>query len=253
MPRTARPKSETGIYHIILRGINKQTIFNGEADIKRFIETLLRVKKVSGYQIYGYCFMGNHVHLLMQEGQESIGHAMKRIGSSYVYWYNKKHERTGYLFQGRYRSETVEDDNYLMTVLRYIHQNPLKAGIVNDLRDYKWSSYNEYIGSSVISDVDYILSIFNSDREKAVSEFILFHNKGNHDRCLDMDVIIQLSDKEAEKIICKVCGVENPYDLKHVNKNNRNSSLYKLKNDYNMTIRQIERLTGINRGVIFKA
>lgn len=253
MPRTARRKSETGIHHIILRGINKQTIFNDDTDIKRFIDTLLKVKKDSGYQVYGYCFMGNHVHLLMQEGHESIGHAMKRIGSSYVYWYNKKHERTGYLFQGRFRNEPVEDDVYLLTVLRYIHQNPLKAGIVSHLKEYEWSSYHEYLGYRGISDVDYILDIFNRDRDKAVKDFIEFHNTINQDRCLDMDSIVQLSDKEAAEVICNLCGLESPYDLKYVSINERDKFLVRLKKDYNMTIRQIEKLTGINRGVIFKA
>ncbi len=253
MPRTARRKSETGIHHIILRGINKQTIFYGEAEIKRFIDTLLRVKKDSGYQVYGYCFMNNHVHLLMQEGHESIGHVMKRIGSSYVYWYNKKHERTGYLFQGRFRSEPVEDDSYLLTVVRYIHQNPLKAGIVNHISDYKWSSYHEYLGKSGISNVDYILGIFNRDRDKAVEEFIKFHKTINQDRCLDMDSIVQLSDNEAADTICNICGLESPSDLKHLSIKVRDKYLVRLKSDYNMTIRQLEKLTGINRGVIFKA
>ena len=129
MPRKARAKSKTGIYHIILRGINRQKIFNDNEDKKRLLETLLRYKEKSKYQIYAYCLMDNHIHLLLKEGEEPLAQIMRRIGGSYVYWYNHKYERVGNLFQDRFKSEVVEDDTYFLTVLRYIHQNPAKAGI----------------------------------------------------------------------------------------------------------------------------
>ncbi|WP_198543854.1 transposase [Petroclostridium xylanilyticum] len=100
--------------------------------------------------------MNNHIHLLLKEGKEAISQAMKRIGASYVYWYNMKYERYGHLFQDRYKSEKVEDDKYLLTVLRYIHQNPIKAGIVEEAIKYKWSSYIEYISQKgILTDIDF--------------------------------------------------------------------------------------------------
>lgn len=141
-------QSKTGIYHIILRGINRQTIFeDDDEDAIKFLQTLKDYESKSGYEIYAYCLMGNHIHILIKEGQEKLGTAIKRIGVSYVYWYNSKYDRTGHLFQGRYKSEVVENDKYLLTVLRYIHQNPLKAGITKDIEEYKWSSYNEYVNN----------------------------------------------------------------------------------------------------------
>jgi len=128
MPRQAREKSEKGIYHIILRGINKQQIFEDEEDYFKFLDTIEKYKTTSGYKILAYCLMGNHIHLLLMTGKESLEKIFKRIGSSYVYWYNWKYGRAGHLFQDRFKSEPVDDEDYLFTVLKYIHQNPLKCG-----------------------------------------------------------------------------------------------------------------------------
>ena len=143
MPRVARIKSSTGIYHIMIRGINQQNIFSYDDDYKRFLVILAKYHRQSNYEIYAYCLMGNHIHLLLKEGKESLATSMKRIGTSYVYYYNWQYDRKGHLFQDRYKSEPVEDDAYFLTVLRYIHQNPLKAGLSDDISSYPWSSYSE--------------------------------------------------------------------------------------------------------------
>lgn len=95
--------------------------------------------------LYGWSLMGNHVHLLLKEADEPIGDVMKRISSSYVYYYNHKYDRVGHLFQERFKSQPVEDWGYFLTLLRYIHQNPLKPHLVEDLKDYRWSSWNEFL------------------------------------------------------------------------------------------------------------
>lgn len=123
MARQPRKKSDSGIYHIIMRGINRQNIFEDQEDYYKFIETIKQYKEISGYQIYAYCLMGNHVHLLLIVGNEPLEQIMRRICGSFVYWYNRKYQRTGNLFQDRFKSEPVDNDNYLLTVLRYIHQN----------------------------------------------------------------------------------------------------------------------------------
>jgi putative transposase len=115
--------------------------------------------------------MDNHIHLLIKEGQEPIGYTMKRIGVSYVVWYNRKYDRIGHLFQDRFKSEVVETDEYLLTVLRYNHQNPLKAGKVKSVVNYKWSSYTEYIGQSKIIETGFIAGIFAEEREKSIACF----------------------------------------------------------------------------------
>ena len=116
MPRVARIKSNSGIYHIIMRGINRQTIFEDEEDYNKFIQTMQRYKEIYVYKIYAYCFMRNHLHLLLKEGKEPLETIMRRICGSFVFWYNRKYGRIGCLFQNRYWSEPVEDNEYLLAV-----------------------------------------------------------------------------------------------------------------------------------------
>ena len=175
MPRDVRKSSESGIYHIMLRGINRQDIFADEEDIQRLIETIIRFKDVSKYELFAYCIMSNHVHFLIRESGEPISNAIKRISSSYVYWYNKKYERCGHLFQERFKSEAVNSDEYFLTVLRYIHQNPIKAGMSKDIAKYKWSSYIEYIEKATLTDTDFALNIFSQDRKTAIDLFDKFN------------------------------------------------------------------------------
>ncbi len=154
MPRSARVKSKTGVYHIVLRSINKQRVFEDDEDYQKLLTVLNKYKLASGYEIYGYCLMSNHIHLLMKEGKEELGNAFRRIGASYVYWYNWKYNRRGHLFQDRFKSEAVETDKYLLTVLRYIHQNPVKVDI-GSVETYRWSSYKEYFKEAVYCDFPY--------------------------------------------------------------------------------------------------
>ena len=120
MPRTARKKSNSGIYHIMLRGINRQIIFEDDEDRVKFIATLKHYKQKCGFNVFAYCLMDNHVHLIIKVNNESLESIMKRIGVSYVYWYNWKYKRSGHLFQDRYKSEVIEDDSYLLVLSRFL-------------------------------------------------------------------------------------------------------------------------------------
>jgi len=253
MPRKARKKSESGIYHIMMRGINRQTIFEDEEDYEKFIETIQKYKEKCGYEIFAYCLMSNHVHLLLIIGLEPLEQVMRRICGSYVYWYNWKYQRIGNLFQDRFKSEAVEDDTYFLIVQRYIHQNPLKAGLVKKIAQYKWSSFNEYVTKSKVIDVSLLLKMFDDDRGKAIQSFIEYNNEVNDYICLDMEEKRQIVDEEARKIIKEVCKVQNTGDLQNLEIATRNSYLKELKEQHELSVRQIERLTGINRGVVLKA
>lgn len=254
MPRKAREKSSTGIYHIMLRGANRQDIFYDDEDRVKYIQTLEGYKDASEYKIYGYCLMSNHIHLLIREGKEPISKAMKRIGVSYVYWYNMKYERCGHLFQDRYKSEVVENDKYLMVVLRYIHQNPLKAHMIDNCIEYKWSSYVEYISQETkLTDIDFVLDSLNSNRNKAVEIFEKFTNEKSNDKCLDYDDSKRkvMTDEEAKKLILKFTSLSNPQILLKMDKKDRDNIIRKLK-DEDISIRQLSRITGLGRGVIDK-
>jgi len=249
MARKPRRKSETGIYHVMLRGINKQRIFEDKQDYQKFIDVLVEVKDKSGFNLYSYCLMSNHIHLLIKEEEEELADIFKRIGVRYVYWYNYKYSRTGHLFQGRYKSEVVENDPYLLTVLRYIHQNPQKAEIVKDIKNYPWSSYNEYLGEKNICDIDFILDMFSKNRNEALLEFSRFNNQSNNDLCLDLKENNRINDLEAEEIIKDITGFESPSHIQNLNSMERDKIIKKFKNK-GLSIRQIQRLTGITFGII---
>ena len=249
MSRYARKKSKSGIFHVMMRGINKQTIFEDVEDRERFLATIERYKEICKYEVYGYCLMNNHVHLLLKETEEPISKAIKRICSSYVYWYNRKYERCGHLFQERYKSETVEDDVYLLTVLRYIHQNPVKSNVTKTAKDYKWSSYNEYISKPGIVDTGFVLQILSTDMKKAIDSLIKYTNEQNKDKCLDNDEKIRLSDNEVKKYFTEL-GIENTNELQHMEISMRNEMIRKLELVEGTTIRQLSRLTGISKSVI---
>ncbi len=249
MPRYARRKCDTGIFHIMLRGINKQTIFEDDEDKDRFLDTIERFKSVSKYEIYGFCLMCNHVHLLLKETEEPISVAIKRICSSYVYWYNRKYERCGHLFQERYKSETVENNAYLMTVLRYIHQNPVKAGLSRSVRDYMWSSYNEYIRKPSVTDTGFVLQLYSDNSKKAVDLLITHTNEQNDEKCLEYEDKTRLSDAEVREYFIKL-GLQNSSDIQKMRRDERNNAIRQVKAVKGVTIRQISRITGISKSVI---
>jgi putative transposase len=250
VPRTARTKSTSGIYHIIIRGINRQTLFEEEEDSVKFIQTLQKYREICKYKLYAYCLMGNHLHLLLMEGKEPLETVMRRICGSYVLWYNKKYGRVGYLFQDRFKSEPIEDDTYFLTVLRYIFQNPVKAGIVTRIQNFIWSNYIDYVEGCDRTDTDFALSIFNTEREKAISIFTEYINRENDDKCLDIQEKPIITDENARKIIREHCRVDYAIDIQKFEGNKRNSCLKNLKEVHGLSIRQIERLTGISRGII---
>ena len=244
MPRQARIKSESGIYHIMLRGINQQQIFEDEEDNLKFLSILSDYKLISEYELYAYCIMGNHVHILLKEGNEELSQIMKRIGGKYVYWYNSKYKRVGHLFQDRFKSEPVNDEKYLMTVLRYIHQNPTKAKLAKKNEDYKFSSYNEYINGSVITNTEFVLGMTD------IENFKVFHHQNSDDKCLDItEKIYRVTDEEAKRIILKLTKCENVSEFQSLETEKRNKLLNKLK-EKGLSIRQINRLTGISKRII---
>lgn len=144
MPRKAREISNLDIYHVIARGINKSIIFEEEDDFSTFLSILEHYQKQEDFQIFAYCLMSNHVHLLLGNTKGNLGNIMRKIQVTFAKWYNAKYERQGYLFQDRFRSEPINDQDYFMRVFRYVHQNPLHAGVETKVGEYPWSSYGAY-------------------------------------------------------------------------------------------------------------
>lgn len=256
MPRKARLKSKSKIYHIMLRGANRQEIFHDDEDCKQFLEILKKYKIKTNIIILAWCFMNNHIHLLIKEGDENLSTTMKRIGVSYVTYYNWKYRTTGHLFQDRFRSETVEDKRYLLTVIRYIHQNPLKAGIVNHVDEWKWSSCHEYYGinNDQWNLVHYktILKMFSPDITIAKKLFKEFNERINHDQCLEEVVTkSRLTDEEARNEIKKILGEREIAQVKSLPREERDKVLRYVKAMGRIPQRQIARILGISVNLVF--
>ncbi|MGR6836965.1 transposase [Syntrophomonas erecta] len=157
--------------------------------------------------------MTNHVHLLLRENDEDISVFMKRLGVSYAYWYNCRYERTGHVFQDRFKnkSECVEDDAYLLAVIGYIHQNSIKTSITSNPEEYEWGSCADYCKADrntttfpTFSDTNLILGILHKEKIKAVEQLKKFTEEDNKDRCLDCDETKRISESEAYEITKKI-------------------------------------------------
>lgn len=257
MPRTARTCSKTGIYHVMLRGNERKNIFIDNEDRIKFLEILFRKKYDENYLLYAYCLMDNHLHLVIKENKIAIASIMKSIGTAYAYYFNHKYRREGHVFQDRYKSQNVEDESYLLSVIRYVHQNPQAAGI-GAMETYFWSSFRFYINKCLLGmpEIGNILAIFSQDRSRALRLFWDFHQL-IEGRFLDMDISESpMSYNEVSKYVDQ-CLLEfglSRQDLrnrKYVNQ--RNSLLNNLIDTTGYSLRKIAELTGLNREVVRKA
>ena len=250
MPRRSREKSETGIYHIMLRGIDKQQIFMDDKDNNKFIEAVKNAKGIGNFKLYAYCLMKNHVHLLIKEGEEDIGKSIQRVAVSYVRWHNDRYARVGHLFQNRFRSEPVNTEDYLLTVCRYIHQNPLKANMVKKISDYSWSSYRSYFehynGNIGLIDTELITSFFKTRRA-----FEIYMNETNEDKCLEFTDSQKYTDDELRKVIsdyyniCKIAGIKD--------RNKQNSIIANIYEETGASIRQLSRVLELGKSIVENA
>ena len=245
MPRQPRTLSESGYYHIVSRGIGKQILFEEEKDYQRYLETLERFISENSLELIAYCLMENHVHLLVH-AEEGLERAMKQIAVSYAYYFNTKYDRTGHLFQDRYMSEPIEDERYLLAAIRYIHNNPQKAGICR--RDqYQWSSWHEYVGSGNLVSTEMVLELIGG-----IDRFLEFSASDAPEQCLDVFEKKRVTDTQAIEWIRNELYLKSGTQVQSMGRADRNQVL-RLMKERGLSVRQIERLTGINRGIIQRA
>ena len=231
----------------MLRGINQQQIFQESEDSEKFLQILKDCKAISEFKLYAYCLMGNHIHLLIHEDGEPIEQFMKRIATRFVYWYNTKYKRVGHLFQDRFKSEPVEDDAYFLTVLRYIHQNPIKAGICKRINEYVHSSYNEFLKNSDLIDSALVFGMIPKE------DFYKFNSETAFDKCLDIDdkPITRVTDEQAQRIIEKYSKCKCATDFQKLS-NDLKQKHIRIFQKNGMSIRQIARLCGETKGTVEK-
>lgn len=244
MARFPRQFSESGYLHLMIKGNSKQIIFEEDDDFQYFLNILERYCKETDITVVAYCLMDNHVHLLVYDEKKNAPLLMKKLEVSYSRHFNNKYERSGHLFQGRYRSEAVEDDEYLLTVFRYILNNPQKAGICSAY-DYMWSSYADYGRSDTFIDTRVVKDLIG-DAQQYIEFIANVDDKDYVEYSFDQD------DEWAKGVIHSCIGQKNCMALQAYDRVRRNEVLKELKAK-GLSVRQIERLTGINRGVIQRA
>lgn len=163
MPRLARKNLNTSFLHVMVQGVNKEYIFEKENNIKDYLDIINKNKGNYSFTIMAYCIMNNHAHFLIYtESIEDFSKFMHRVNLLYAQKYNKEKKRVGVLFRNRYRAEPIYDRKYLISCIKYIHNNPVKAKMVKRCEDYKYSSYNEYINNGEITQNKIMIDIFGN-------------------------------------------------------------------------------------------
>ena len=230
MARKPRIHIPGGLYHVIFRGNGGQTVFLGDEDRFRFSLLLQEGTVRFGYRVHAFCLMTNHIHLALQCGDLPLQRGMQNLSFRYTRWINWRTKRTGHLFQGRYKAVLVDSDSYLLELVRYIHLNPVRAGMVKVPGDYQWSSHHAYLGKETLPwlTTEWALGQFGKSTATARSSygnFVLdglgeghrpeFHGKGETDsRLLGDDSFLEKclagSDRlplrlSAQEIVAEVC------------------------------------------------
>ncbi len=245
MPRKPRLQCENAIFHIIVRGINHSAIFLEDADKKYYLFLLSKFAKENSIVIYAYVLMGNHVHLLIKDNKCKMSRFVKQVAVKYVAFFNEKYERSGNMFQDRFRSEIVQSDRYFMSVLRYIHQNPIKAGLESKIGAYKWSSYLEYINEGNIVQKDFTLELFDGN----LGKFIKFSMESNTSFKSSIDIFVKkIKDEELIEYVYEKYNLRLS-NLQPLSPKKLTEILRALKKR-GATIRQLERLFQIPKSTL---
>lgn len=206
-----------GVYHLIQRGNNREYIFNRNEDKEYFLELIREVQSIMGFECYGFVIMGNHYHLIFKRHEVSIREIMHRINSHFSRYYNQKNKRTGHVFENRYRGYHVKDDRYLLSLLRYVHQNPVVAKICRRVCDYPWSSDQYYRKNNDLSlvNINFVLGIFCEDRSKAIPAYCEFMDADKREIPADFEASPRSERiKKTANVSTLIAPVNNP-DLKN--------------------------------------
>ena len=247
MPRSRRMKSPAGLYHIIMRGINREFIFSDDEDHRKYLRLLVKYQKECGFTLYAWCIMSNHVHLLLREGEVPVSEIFRKLGTSYVYWYNSRHGRVGHLFQDRFKSQIIDSVPYFLHAIRYIHLNPVKAGICKDPGEYLYSSYRDYFGEESIVDAKYVLQYMSRN------EFVAFHHvlspsgeaeKDSNYSFIEMNenVSRRVTDEELKGLIIRSSGCDSAWDFLNLSDERQCDVIWEMLCS-GASVRQLSRLT----------
>lgn len=248
MGRSARALSESGYYHVVLRGNGKQLIYENDADRHFFVGATAEQFAKGGIVVVAWCLMDNHVHLLVRDEDMKLSGAMHALATKYAQYFNRRNGHSGHVFQGRYASFPVNDDSYMLEAVRYIHDNPAKAG-VSAASEYWWSSYREYVGKARLTDTSIVLDMLGG-----VDAFVAFQAAGAdkpYRFAGGHRIAVDEVGEVAAVALSASCGCAIG-EVKTLPKASRDECLAALR-DAGLSMRQIERLTGIGRKTIARA
>jgi len=183
MPRQARLDTPGTLHHVMIRGIEGANIFYDDEDRGNLLSRIGKLAEGTGTRILAWVLMDNHVHLLLFSGQPGISRFMRRLLTGYAVWFNRRHQRSGYLFQNRYKSIVCEEDQYLLELVRYIHLNPLRASVVKSMEEldyYRWSGHGVLVGKNRNDwqETKYILEQFGLQKGRAIRSYRKFMEEG---------------------------------------------------------------------------
>ena len=250
MPRAARTASDHDMYHVMARGINQVQLFYDDEDRRAFIERLWRYRDACGILVCSWCLMANHVHLLVCSTLPTLSGFMKRLQLSYSHYYDNRYDRQGYLFQGRFRSVPIESEAQLLSVVRYIHRNPIEVGLgVSD-----WTSFDDIANARGSTDCELVLSLFAEDRQQAGLAFSRFVSNGEATDPVfsEANARRRIRDEDATRIIMEAAGTASCQAVCDLDAPARDA-VVAMARARGLTVRQIARLTGLNRGVVLRA
>jgi len=198
--RNPRIEYDGGIYHVISRGNNREYIFKESLDKQFFIDQLKEQKNPLGFKLFGYVFMDNHYHLLLQTTNKPLHTIMHKLNSKYSKYFNKQHSRSGHVFEGRYKAILVLDERYLFELVRYLHQNPVRAKMCSTVNEYPWSSDVFYRNNDEsLVDIGLVLDILSKVRSVAIKMYIQCIDQVSDDT-VNYETAIAIGDDEAEPV-----------------------------------------------------
>lgn len=235
---------ESRYFHIMIRGIAKQIIFEDNFDNQYFLNLLKEYSFKHNIKVICYCLMYNHAHIECQDFDENISQFMSDLCATYARYFNKKYERCGSLFQRPYKKKIINNEAYLMQVFHYIMRNPEKDGIC-PYRDYYWSSYKFINSQNHFTDTEIILDILGGE---SLDSYLSTAIEEDKVQLIDNFCKDKTSDFLAKKFITSKFNIKTASEIKSFNKEDRREAILLLKN-YGLSIRQIERLTGVSRGI----
>lgn len=273
MTRPLRIEFKGAVYHITSRGNAKQAIFLDEKDFTDFLRVLCSVVKRYHFILHTFCLMKNHYHLLIETPYGNLSKGMRQLNGLYTQRFNQRHQRVGHLFQGRYQAILVDKDNYLLELCRYILLNPLRAKIVKDPKDWRWSSYQATTGHKGIPclTTDWILSQFAKEQKAASRQYQAFVLSGikaesplkatkgqlflGQDNFIDKIKHLVQGKEKLKEIAKKQRYVTRPpltEILKYKDQKSKKQAMYEACLQYGYTLKEIAEYIGVHYTTVSK-